>query len=216
VQKVQAFQSYITKNFAPGGTVTIEENIVHIITTIELTLEQQTQLEALVRAYVDPAIYYQYQYSETITGFSQSTTENNLMDVQSFIFPSKTLPNGDNAQSDGTVLDAIKSIVKMTMDDVSQASDFTSGSVVIQMYDVTRDIEICTQTMDITSIMAGWKADALANKTGLVTKYKSFMLGGLANKSTNFDCIWVLRLSVSDPRIRIRLNGFQKLFYMPI
>lgn len=216
VLKAPAFSSYLAKNFAVSCDTMIEQSSVHVITTVELTSQQQIDLEALVRAYVDPEIFYQYQYAETITGFSQSTTSNVVSDVQSFIFPSKVLPNGDNAQSDGTVFNAIKSIVKLTMDNVAEAADFVSGSVTIEMYDVTRDIAIASQTMNITSIMLEWQTAALASQTGAVTKYKSFMFDGLASKSTDYDCIWVMRLAVSDPRIRVRLNGFQKLFYMPI
>lgn len=216
VEKAPAFQSYITKNFAPGGQTMLEQNSVSIITSVELTPEQQTELETLVRAYVDPAMFYQFDHTETMTGFSQCTNGDTLTDVDSFIFPSKFLPNGDNAQSDGTVFDAIKSILKITMDDVSQAADFTSGSITTQLYDDTRGFVVCTETTDITSIMQQWKTDALASQTGPVTKYKCFMLSGLWSKSTDYDCIWVLRLSVSDPRIQVRINGFQKLYYMII
>lgn len=216
VAKTPAFQSYILKNFSLASGTMVEQNVVHVETNVELDSTQLAALDALVRAYVDPAIFFQFEYAESITGFSQSTTENTLIDVQSFIFPSKTLPNGDNAQSDGKVLNAIKSILKLTMDDVAQASDFTSGSATIELYDVTRDIQIGIQTIDITAFLTEWKAAALANSTGLVTKYQSFMFSGLAAVSTNYDCIWVFRLSVSDPRIKVRLNGFQKLFYTPI
>ncbi len=216
VQKAPAFQAYITKNFALGGATSVELSIVHVTTTIELNAGQQATLESLVRAYVDPEIYYQFQYAESITGFSQSTTAGTMNDVQAFIFPSKTLPNGDNAQTDGTVLNSIKSIIKMTMENVADAADFVSGNVMIELYDVTRNIQICAQTIDITPFMLEWKAAALANQTGIVNKYKSFQIEGLASKSTDYDCIWVIRLSVSDPRIRTRLNGFQKLFYSPI
>jgi len=216
VQKAPAFQSYISKNFAQGGETSVEENSVHITTNVELDSTQQATLEALVRAYVDPTIFYQFSYAESITGFSQSTTANHLSDVQSFIFPSKVLPNGDNAQSDGTVFNAIKTILKMTMADVSLANDFESGKVTVEMYDVTRNIQICSQTIDLSEFMVEWKAAALANQTGVVNKYKSIMFTGLAAKATDYDCIWVMRLCVSDPRIQVRLNGFQKLYYTPI
>lgn len=216
VLKAPAFQSYITKNFSLGGSTSVEENSVHVMTNVELSTEELAALDALVRAYVDPDVFYQFEYTESITGFSQSTISSSLSDVQSFIFPSKTLPNGDNAQSDGTVLNSIKSILKLTMEDVALAADMTSGTVEIEMYDVTRNLQICTQTVDISSFMLDWKAKALASETGPVTSYKSFMMTGLTNKSTSYDCIWVIRLSISDPRIRVRLNGFQKLFYTPI
>ena len=217
ILKTPAFVSYITKNFSESASCSFEENVVHIATISELDITQQANLEALVRAYTDPEIFYQLAYTESLTGFSEATkTAGNLHDVQAFIFPSKTLPNGDNAQSDGTVFNAIKSILKFTMSDVSLAADFESGSVQVQLYDITRDIQISIETIDLTAMMQEWKAMALANTTGVVNNYKSFMFTGLAAKSTNYDCIWVVRLCISNPNIHVRLNGFQKLFYTPI
>ncbi len=216
VVKSPAFQCYISNRLPSFAGFMVEENLVRVISNVELDSTQLAALDANVRSYTDPAIYYQFEYAETITGFSQSTISNQLEDVQSFIFPSKTLPNGDNAESDGKVFNAIKSILKLTMGDVAQALEFTSGSVTIELYDITRDFQIGIQTIDITPFLLEWKAAALANQTGLVNKYKSFIFSGLDSNGTNYDTIWVFRLSVSEPKVRVRLNGFQKLFYTPL
>jgi hypothetical protein len=38
-------------------------------------------------------------------------------------------------------------------------------------------------------------------------------LTGLSSKIPSYDCIWQLRVSVSDPRISVRLNSLQYFWY---
>ena len=59
----------------------------------------------------------------------------------------------------------------------------------------------------------GWNADANASGTGSRVDYETFMIQGLRTKVANYDCIWQLKLAVSDPRMSARLNSLQTLYY---
>jgi hypothetical protein len=213
IEKPIAFEDYLVKNFPLELSVSIELNTVNIGCVTELTTEQLTLLTTLITDYTDPAVFLQLAYTESMIGASESTMTTTLKDVQTFIYESVVDAEGNNVNNDGTKLDCIKSILKLTADDISVFSDLGTGSVDVELYDSTRDIMIDDITIDISSILADWQTRAQNNETGPVTAYKSFMIFGLLDKGTNFDCIWTFRLAVSDVRIKARLNGLQKLFY---
>lgn len=213
IQKPIAFEDYLAKNFLVQISVSIELNTVHIGTETELTSEQLTLLTTLITDYTDPEVFLQLARTESMIGASESTTSNVYKDVQTFIYESVVDSEGNNVNSDGTKLDVLKSILKVTTDDLSLVGDLSTGTVDIQLYDSTRDILIDEISVDISSILADWQTRSQNNETGPATAYQSFMIYGLLDKGTSFDCIWTFRLAVSDSRIKVRLNALQKLFY---
>jgi hypothetical protein len=129
------------------------------------------------------------------------------MDVQSFIFPSSG--NSD----DGTLIDSLKSILKITALDVASFANATTGTLTIELYNYTRDYSITTKVINIDGIVQDWATMASENVTGPNTVYQSVMFSGLMSHTTNYDNIWVFRIGVSDVNMEIRMNGLQKLFY---
>jgi len=219
VNKPVAFEAYLSQNFTGiPYSDSIEDGTVIITTQTPLTDDQLASLTTIVDAYVDPAVYLELAHTESMIGVSQSNGGTGLADVASFIYESVFDSNGNSIDTygDGSVLDAFKSILKITTTDVSQFSDMSTGSINIELWDTTRNMSINSMTVDISSIITAWQTLAQGGQTGPVTAYQSFMMFGLMNYGTNYDCIWIFRLSVSNTAINVRLNGLQKLFYFLI
>ena len=207
VAKSYAFDDYLVHhNFTIPITVSTNDDQLIISTEHELTVSELELLTVLVNGYTDPAIFLQLSHTENLSGVSQSTSSSTLTDVQALIFPSNI--NTDN----GTKIDAVKTILKVTAD-LAQIADLNEATATIQIHDYTRDVLISTITVNLGEILAEWKA---SEETGSVLAYKSVMFSGLINKCTNYDLIWSFRLSVSDSRLNVSLNGLQKLFYNPL
>lgn len=211
VNNAPAFENYLATNYPDAQfTVSITGNQVTLTTTTVLSTDQQTSLTTLVNAYVDPAIYLQLAYTESMSGISERSNSQVPYDVMSFIFPSTT-----NIQ-DGTLLDGLKTVVTVWTDTVQGFSGVTGGTVTIDIYDYTRDFAITSATIDISTQVSTWQTMAAAGATGMVNAYVSQLFGGLYAESTTFDCIWIFRITTSNPLIYARLNGIQKLFYYNI
>jgi len=214
VNKPPAFEAYLAQNFtAVPYSDSIEQGTVIITTQTALTDAQLASLTTIVNAYVDPAVFFELARTESTIGVSESNMTTGLNDVHSFIFEAVYDQQGNSILSDGTVLDSLKTIIKLTTADVSTCTDLSSGTVTVELYDHCRHLTIYTQTIDITSILTSWQTLANNGQTGLVTAYKSIQIFGLSQYGTSFDCIWIFRIAVSDIRIKARLNGLQKLFY---
>lgn len=214
IQKTAAFQEYLDANFTAATlTAFVTAAAVQIESSVELTTEQQTELAALIAAYADPAEFLVFASKEELIGVSESTTSTNLTDVQGFIASSLTYPNGDNVRPDGSVMDQLKFILKLQVVDVSTCSDLSSGSVTVQVYNGTTDVVIQTQTFDVSEQLQHFQTLALAAGTGPAVAYKSIQLYGLRYYFHDYDCQWFLRLTSPDPRVKVRTNGLQKLFY---
>jgi len=213
VNKPEAFNFYLDEHFPVALEISIEGTTVTCVSVDALSTENQTLLTTLVTDYVDPEVFLQFSHTESLSGVSEKSNLQTPRDVQAYIFPSTT------NITDGTVLDSLKSIVKLqcyNVETLLNTPALTTGSVTVEVHDDTRNMAIASETVNFDDVISGWNTDATNGLTGEVVANKTVMFTGLINKSTTFDCIWSFRISTTDARLYGRLNGLQQLFYNPL
>ena len=114
------------------------------------------------------------------------------------------------------VMDSIKTIYEYYTDNVQNFSNITSGSITLGIFDLTRNVCISHESIDLSTQLLQWNQLAQTGYTSSNSLYKSHQFYGLINSLTSFDCIWQFRIYV-DPSLnnimKIRMHGLQKLFY---
>ncbi len=178
-----------------------------IETTEALTEGELTTLTTIITDYTDPAIYLELASTITDAGVSTLTNSTTPEVVQTYIYT--------NTNSDGVGLfNAIKTVIEYSTDNVENFADFEgSASITFTIKCLTRNFVISTNTIDITDIKNGWKTIAENLGTGKQKEYRTFLVEGLRDVVANYDCLWQYIISVSDPRIFVKLHAKQCLYY---
>lgn len=178
-----------------------------IETTEALTEGELTTLTTIITDYTDPAIYLELASTITDAGVSTLTNSTTPEVVQTYIYT--------NTNSDGVgVFNAIKTVIEYSTDNVENFLLFTgSASITFTIKCLTRNFVISTNTIDITDIKNGWKTIAENLGTGKQKEYRTFLVEGLRDVVANYDCLWQYIISVSDPRIFVKLHAKQCLYY---
>lgn len=215
VTKADAFDAYLRQNVAwvsdyQGSSTNSSQ--VTILVARELTAEEQTDLESLVAAYTDPAVWLTFDHVETMAMHSHYTTDadNILIDgrdvLQTFIFC--------NMNSPQTVLDSMKTIVEYRCDNISAFNSITEGNIILSLHDITRDVQILESTIPLNEIATKWVNLAEQGNVTSDVVFRSAQFYGLMDKVPNYDCVWQLRGSTEPPdTFTYRVNGMQYIFY---
>jgi hypothetical protein len=112
IQIKAAFDNYLRNNVQYYDGMTCQSDQLTIITTQELTEEQQTQLTILINNYVDPSYFLELSRTQAlplVSIWADSQNElalNGNTILQTYIF------TGNNNESDNEVLDGIKTIIE--------------------------------------------------------------------------------------------------------
>lgn len=211
---LDAFQNYMKTNNAPlyeGCELTGTDLIVK--TSGTLSEEQLATVTTLVTDYVEPPYYLSFSRTESLALHSHYTSDSDLVQadgrsvVQTLIFTNR------NQEIEGQVLNCIKTVLEYNTPNLQNFVNTTSGSIAFEIFDITRNVQICLNELDISEIATGWNTLAQTGSTSGNTVYKSHMCGGLADKTTDYDCVYQFRLSTSHPDFNCRMNGLQYLFY---
>ena len=126
--------------------------------------------------------------------------------LQTFIFSN----NNDNRNN--TTINSVKTIIEYTTDNVQNFTSITTGSLYLDLFDVTRNYLLSNITLDLD--LSPWNTLSASGSTQGSTLYTSIMFDGLYNNSPNYDCIWQFRCTKLDTTpFDCRLNGLQYLFY---
>ena len=214
ISLLTAFQKYMKANNAPlfnGCELTGDQ--LTLQTTGPLSEGQLSTITSLVTDYVEPAYDLNLSNTESIALHSHYTSDPDLVVindrsvVQTIIFPTR------NNEGTNVVLDSMKTVFEYNAPNLQSFLNVTSGSVQFEIFDISRNYQVCLQTVDISQIVSDWNTLAQTGTTGGNTVYKSFMCDGLMNQSTNYDCIYQFRMSTSHPDFNLRMNGLQWLFY---
>lgn len=165
----------------------------------------------LVNDYVDPSVFLQFHHTETIALHSHFTKDTDISSsddlsiIQTLIFSANKCNGGD-------VLDTAKTVVEYYCPNPQLFTE-TSGSIILELYDITRDVIISSQTIDLEEIATNWNTLAASGSTSPNTMYKSFSFTGLMNKTPSYDCIWQFRGVASHASFTFRINGLQYIYY---
>jgi hypothetical protein len=212
ISLLTAFQKYMKSSNAPlfnGCSITGDQ--LTLQTTGVLSEEQLNTITSLVTNYVEPVYDLNLSNTESIALHSHYTNDPDLVVidsrsvVQTIIFP--------NRNNEDKVLNSMKTIFEYNAPNLQSFLNVTSGSVQFEIFDISRNYQVCLQTVDISQIVSDWNTLAQTGATGGNTIYKSFMCDGLMNQTTNYDCIYQFRMSTSNPDFNLRMNGLQWLFY---
>ena len=186
----------------------VKVNVSRALTTPELD-----QLTTLVNSYVDPAEFLTLNRTEIYPMDSKYADATNPITaggkyvLQTIIFANRNEPS--------VVLDSIKTIVEYQCPNLLAFSlNSASKSITLEIYDVSRDVVIATQTIALSEIDTAWDQQALSNPTGASTKWRSAQFYNLYKNTTNYDCIWQFRGTSSHPALfSFKINSLQYLFY---
>lgn len=214
ISLLTAFQKYMITNNAPlfnGCELTGNQLIIK--TNASLSEEQLNTVTVLVNNYVEPPYDLNFNNTESLALHSHYTNDNDLVSiddrkiVQTLIFT--------NRNNDGTnnILDCAKTILEYNVENVQNVLNVTSGSLEFEIFDITRNYQICLDTIDITGVISDWNTLAQTGSTSGNTVYKTHMCCGLMDKTTDYDCIYQFRMKCNIPEIKSRMNGLQWIFY---
>ena len=200
VQKLYALQALLNSSFPVPASLNSTDTEVDVVTSQPLTSDQAAQLATLVNNYTDPAVFLQLNTTQTMPSSSSSTSSAVAVPVMTFIFTNQTTFD--------LALDGIKTILQVS----SATPQSITGSVqaTITIFDITRNIQVATQIVDVTNIITGWQQ---TSQTGPATGYMTALFTGIMNKSASYDCIWQFQLSVTNPGVTVNLNALQYLLY---
>lgn len=206
VTKIVAFNDYIFRLFPIPAVINAVGDNISISFSEQLSTENLTLLNTLVTDYTDPAEFLVLDHTETLSGVSGKTNLTTPFDVQSLIFPGKNSGNG-------SVIDSIKFILKLSTLDVGVASGIT-GQVNIEIYDQTRDITLVSLNVNVDEIFTDWTTRAGNGETGMRCNYKSVQISDLHGSIPDHDCIWIYRVTVPNTLVYARLDSLQRLYYI--
>lgn len=206
IVKTFAFEAYLEQNFPQYQDFSYTDPDLVINTTVVLDGPQLADLQTLVDDYTDPDVFLLLDTTTTDACCSMYTSSPIPENVLSFIF-SPVNPVGSST------FNALKTVMEYSTEDISAfANGNTSCTVIFEIFDYTRDIQISSNTLDITDILEAWQTLA-QTQSGPQYKLRSFMIEGLRNVIANYDCIWQFKISVSNPNVRVRTNSMQRLYY---
>lgn len=211
--KVGACHQYVKDHVDwVSNFVGITSEPLTVYTNNPLTDVQLAALTVLMNAYVDPAVYLVFDHAETLPLHSHFNTDidavivNDKNIMQTFIYSTLNI-------STPTVLDSIKTIIEYNCPNVQNYLNTTSGNISLEIYDITRNVSIATNVLDLNEIAVNWNSLAQTGSTQGNTIYRTTLFNGLMNKSPNYDVILQLRGSTSDSKCQFRCNSLQFLYY---
>lgn len=216
VQKINAFLSYL-KEFIPPALHSLLTGFsgdidVTLLFSGELTDEEKTIIKTVALAYQDPPYWLEFDHTENHFLTTPFVSSISPVVVSSFIISPYALSDAD------TVLGSMKTIVNYDIADVSVFADWdesiTAMTVTVELYNHTEDQSVAIVVQDASSVAAACKAQAIGGATGPVKILKSIHIYGLKDANPCSDCIWQFKVSVSDVRLSVALNGLQRLFYL--
>jgi hypothetical protein len=211
-----AFSVYMTTNFPSFTGYSLNGTVMTINTRDTLTDAQLATLNTLLNDYVDPPSYMNFSNSVSFPLHSNFTSESDLTEIDGFlVLQTFIYQNPVQSLDPSIVLDGLKTVIEYNTPNVQNYVNSTSGSVTVQLYDITRNVQIASSQVDIgtESIATEWNALAQTGSTAGNTVYKSHQFSGLMNRSTGYDCVWQLRATTSEPHFNVRFNGLQYLYY---
>ena len=213
--KPHAFEHYLFQtiqwksDFIRHETDTMT-NSVTVFTSRSLTPLELDELTNLIDNYQDPLFFLIFERGETtpmITEFTSDAqlTVNNKKVLQTFIFSCTNI-------APDVVLDSFKIIVEYNCPDTNGFDLLSSTHIDLEIYDITRDVQIFTSSIPLAEIETRWKNLAMTPTSDTV--FRTAFINDLQYNLPTHDCMWQLRASVSHPsNFRIRLNSLQQLFY---
>jgi len=206
--KPNAFKAYIMENLTWVTRIELDplSNSVTLFSDTELSPLDLETATTTIDSYVDPEsflIFKQAYNNPMSTKFN--TDESLIIDgkkvMQTFIFTKPILDN--------LILDSLKTVVEYNCPDTS-LFDLQSGeSITLQIYDITRDVEILNRTILLDEIETKWNGLLV----GSDTVFRSAFFGGLQYALPDHDCVWQICVECSNTNFRVRLNSLQQLFY---
>lgn len=213
INKIPAFDAYLRNNLSwvtnyngcTGGPPLI------IYTLTVLSDQEYQELQTLVNNYTDPSVFLEFDHSEAFTMHSHFTDDqdntviNEDIVLQTFIFP--------NQNQNNSVLDCFKTVGEYRCENPSLITT-TSGNLTLSIYDISRNVQITSQTVDISNVLSTWNT---SNITVPNTIFKTIQFYGLSTQVPNYDTVWQIRVNSNQfTNFNFRINGMQYLFYNEI
>lgn len=213
IQKVGALEQQLEQSSFKDILGGISYPPLVVSMTSELTVSQLNDLTLLITNYIDPAFYLTLDHTTSLAMHSHFTNDQDTMMgtqtvLQTLIYTASIDTN--------IVLDSCKSIVEFHCPNLQSYLNKTTGNINVEIYDITRDTSIASQTLQLNDIAVQWNILANTGSTTGNTMYRSVQFTGLKNKNPDYDCIFQLRGSASDTSFTYRLNGLQYLYYSVI
>ena len=211
VTKPNAFKNYVAENIAWATSNVVIDQLagnVKLYSTYELSPMELDSATTTIDQYVDPEQFLVFKRANNtpmITQFSDEITleADGKKVMQTFIFT--------DPSTEGLVLDSFKTIVEYNCPD-TQAFGLVSGaSIDFEIYDLTRDLQVLSENIPLSEIETKWKGMNLSPENDTV--FRTSFFGSLHYQLPTHDCVWQIRVSVSHPEFKVRLNSLQQLFY---
>lgn len=178
-----------------------------VVTLQEIDADMLTTLQVHIDQYVDPLVYLELQSTDSSTAPSSWTSSPTLTSVLVWIMLGST-----QTELSG-ILNAIKTVLTVRVDDITQLIGNSTGTVSLVLYSITRNLALVTREIDISEQLGLWETAANNNETGSKVLHKSIMFEGLRHSTCDYDNICEWQLAVSNPNVKVNLNGLQSLYY---
>ena len=178
-----------------------------------LTTEELTTLTNFLKSYVLPSFYKVFRYS---IDAPMSTIKTNSSE---YVLMSTMINSANTISEDPSIavkLGSIKVVVNYHIENIQdflQFDEYSSNTISIQFYDLTRSVILVESQVNINDILTTCKTEAQNGTTGSRDFFKSVQFYGLVNSCPSHDCIWQIKAKISTPLVNISLNGLQKMYY---
>lgn len=203
-----AFAEFLTSHFgsdffAVDGVPPFDRPLVKLVFNRELTEAEIAQLTTLVTNYVSPTYWLRLSHTDNQFLNSPATNSTDLHVCQSFIISPYNTAD--------VVMGDLKTIIKYETNDHTAFADWDPQTnpitFTLQLFDYTQNQVIYTTTQNITDIITNWKNGSSE------AYWRTVQIYGMKDASPGSDAIWQIKLSISDPRVYVSLNGMQRIFY---
>ena len=184
-----------------------------IYTLQPLTDSQLSALTILLNGYTDPAVFLVFDHSINYPLHSHTTddTDISIIDGKSVL---QTLIFEASNNSNTIVLDSMKTIVEYICPNVQNFVNTTLGSITLEIFDISRNVSICSDTINLSEISTKWNNMAQTGSTIGDYVYRSHQFTGLRNVNPDYNTVWQLRATTNgSSTFSIRCHGLQYLYY---
>ena len=208
--KFNAFISYIN-NYSTYKLTNLsmqDNNIIIISSSVEFDSTVQADLQTYISDYVDPEVWLTLDHidNQYLTTTISNSSEPVIM--QTFII---------SPESDGTVLDQMKTVVQCSTSDITMFQNWNSNvnpiTIDLCLYNFSESNILKQYSYDQNHIGTSWSNAANNGTVGAASNWNIIQLYSILDVLPTSDCIWQIKSSISNSNVYHGFNSIQKLYY---
>ena len=196
VQKGDAFDSYLRQAFPyyAGNSYAFDTGDLTVYSTLDINQAREASLAQAILAYVDPAVYYNLQFTKTYSVPSETVVDGT--DSGDFTPVAQFLVQNGN---DGNVVNKLVLIFKT--EDIGESSQFVEPAVTAVVKDLSNGVEVASTSFRPEGIVT---SDGGTLTTVVITDIADFF--------PTESAVWEVSVSITGD-VSVKLAVGQYFYY---